>query len=303
MKLKEYSSFLVALAAILWASDTLFRFPLVKHNIDSTWIVFIEHAICLTLIAPWILFIKGKKAFRLTANQWIALAVIGGGASAAATVLFTASFQYVNPSVSILVQKLQPIFVVVLARLLLQERATKRFFFWAVIALSSGLVLSFPTLQFGFGGNIDPKGSFYALGAAALWGLATVIGKSVLEKLSPSIVTFWRFAFGFIALALTLFAMNGTLGVPSGEPVSFEAWEALFYIAIGPGLLAMLLYYKGMSRSSAMTTTFMELLFPVTAVGINTFYLEQPLNPIQGVSALVLLIAVTMISIGDRKLS
>lgn len=302
MKLSDFSPFLIAFAAILWASDTLFRFPLVQHNVDATWIVFIEHAICMVLITPWILIARRKKAFKLDSNQWLALAVIGGGASAAATVLFTASFRYVNPSVSILLQKLQPIIVIVLARLFLHEKPKKKFFLWASIALFSSLVLSFPTLQFGLGEEVvSARGSFYALCAAALWGLATVIGKSILEKLSPSIVTFWRYAFGFATLGIVLFAMGGSESFPSLGSFDPEVWKALFYIAIGPGLLAMLLYYKGMTRSTAMTTTFMELLFPVTAIAINTFYLQQPLNPIQILAAFFLLLAVTMISLGNRK--
>ncbi len=302
MKPSDFSPFLIGLAAVLWASDTIFRFPLVKHQVDSTWIVFIEHTICLLLIAPWIFFVKKRKAFRVSSNQWIALVVIGGGASAIATVLFTASFQYVNPSVAILVQKLQPIVVVVLARLFLLERPKKNFFIWATLALMAGLVISFPNFQFGLGGEINPKGSFFALSAAALWGLATVIGKSVLEKLSPSVVTFWRYFFGFITLVVVLFATHGSLGLKEfGGALDAQAWRALFYIAIGPGLIAMLLYYKGMTRASAMTTTFMELLFPITAVGINTFYLDQPLNPVQACAAIVLLFAVTMISLGERR--
>jgi drug/metabolite transporter (DMT)-like permease len=129
-----------------------------------------------------------------------------------------------------------------------------------------------------------------------------VIGKSVLEKLSPSVVTFWRYFFGFITLVVVLFATHGSLGLKEfGGALDAQAWRALFYIAIGPGLIAMLLYYKGMTRASAMTTTFMELLFPITAVGINTFYLDQPLNPVQACAAIVLLFAVTMISLGERR--
>ena len=172
----------------------------------------------------------------------------------------------------------------------------------AGMALAAGLVISFPNFQFGLGSDINPRGSFYALAAAGLWGLATVVGKSILEKLSPSVVTFWRYAFGFITLVIVLFGTNGSLGLKEiGGNLDASAWRALVYIAIGPGLIAMLLYYKGMTKASAMTTTFMELLFPITAVAINTFYLDQPLNPVQAGAAAVLLFAVTMISLGERR--
>jgi hypothetical protein len=45
----------------------------------------------------------------------------------------------------------------------------------------------------------------------------------------------------------------------------------------------------------------MELLFPVTAVTLNTIFLKTPLEPLQAAAALVLLFAITQISIVDRR--
>jgi drug/metabolite transporter (DMT)-like permease len=66
-------------------------------------------------------------------------------------------------------------------------------------------------------------------------------------------------------------------------------------------MLALILYYQGMRRTTASKTTFMELLFPVTAVTLNTIFLDSPLLPIQAAAALVLLFSITQISIADRR--
>ena len=293
--------FLVACAAILWATDALVRYPLIQGGLDPTFVVFFDHLLAVTLLTPFMLIRFRKKLTKISAPQWMGLFLLGGGASALATVLFTASFKYVNPSVSILLQKLQPVFVVLLAFLFLRERPKKSFWIWAPLALAAGLTISFPDFDFAFlsGSTLRSKGSLYALSAAGLWALATVVGKAVLSKLPPMVVTYWRFVFGLLTLAFMLadggtFSSFALLGNPS-------TLHSLLYVALVPGLIALILYYQGMVRTTASKTTFMELLFPVTAVTLNTVFLKSPLEPIQAAAALILLFAITQISIVDRK--
>lgn len=290
----------VGLAAMLWATDALFRYPLVQHQLDPTFIVFSDHLIALALLAPFIFWKKRDVVFRVSPAQWPALALIGGGSSALATVLFVASFQYVNPSISILLQKFQPILVLLLASLFLGERPKGAFFAWAAVAFVAGFVMSFPDLDFAFLGELSlaSKGSVYALSAASLWAIGTVLGKGALRSIDPWTVTFWRFAFGLGTLVALLLI--------SEHPLPFSALRepqvalSLLYIAVFTGLTAMVLYYQGMKRISASTTTFLELLFPVSAVLVNTFFLRMPLSPVQALSGFVLLFAVTQISIANR---
>jgi drug/metabolite transporter, DME family len=293
---------LVAFAAILWATDALVRYPLIQGGLDPTFVVFFDHLLAVTLLTPYMFYRFRKDLLKLTRRQWIGLFLLGGGASALATVLFTASFRYVNPSVSILLQKLQPIFVVVLASLFLGERPKRSFWIWAPLALAAGLAISFPTFDFSFfsGATFESKGSFYALAAAGLWALATVVGKAVLSKIPPMVVTYWRFVFGLGTLLFMLVFAGHTfdgfsnLGNPGVLP-------SLLYVALIPGLFALILYYQGMVRTTASKTTFMELLFPVTAVTLNTIFLKSPLDPIQAAAALVLLFAITQLSVTDRR--
>jgi drug/metabolite transporter (DMT)-like permease len=295
--------FLVAFAAILWATDAVVRYPLVQAGIDPTFIVFFDHLLGVTVLTPFLFFRHRRELFKVSGAQWAGLFLLGGGASALATVLFTASFRYVNPSVSILLQKLQPVFVVLLAMLFLRERPAKAFWAWAPVALAAGIAISFPDFNFHFVSEISPesKGSIYALAAAGIWALATVVGKGVVSKLPPTVVTYWRFVFGLVTLGLML-AFAGfdftTTFVPFKEPGLLKSF---LYIAFVPGLLALLLYYQGMKRTPASTTTFMELLFPVSAIAVNTIFLETPLLPLQGAAALLLLFAVTQISLANRK--
>ena len=287
---------LVALAAFLWATDALIRYPTIE-NVDPTFIVFVEHLLAVCILFPWLYFKNKTHLFSLTPKEWIAAIVSGVGGSAIATVFFTASFLYVNPSVAVLLQKLQPVIVVLIAYIVLGERPEKKFFLWGSIALFAGIVLSFPDLNFRFfepGVNMYSKGIQYAFGAALLWAGATVSGKILLQKTHPTLATFWRFFFGLIALTLLL-ALSGT---PLTTPALSQAvtWSSILYLSLIPGLLAMLIYYNGLSGTPASVTTFIELIYPIGAVVLNTVFLHTPLIPIQTLAGFILVCAVAMIS-------
>jgi drug/metabolite transporter (DMT)-like permease len=287
---------LVGLAAFLWATDAVVRYPAIS-SIDPTFLVFVEHVLAVIILLPWVLLKHREEVFAFSFREWFAAIFSGMGGSALATVIFTASFYYVNPSVAVLLQKLQPVMVVIIAYLFLGERPEQKFFIWGTIALAAGIILSFPDLNFGFlsgGLNIQSKGIQYAFGAAFLWAASTVSGKIVLIRTPPVLATFWRFFFGFVLLAVLM--------VLAKTPVHWEQFSsgsslaALLYLSLIPGLFAMLIYYQGLARTRANVTTFIELLYPIGAVALNTVFLHTSLDAIQTAAAAVLLVAVGMIS-------
>lgn len=287
---------LVGFAAFLWATDALVRYPAIDR-IDPTFIVLVEHILAVVLLLPWMMKKHRGNFFSLNLKEWIAAMFSGIGGSAIGTVFFTASFLYINPSVAVLLQKLQPILVVIIAYLFLSERPARKFYFWGFIAVGAGVVLSFPDFDFSFlhgGMNVRSKGFQYAFGAALLWAASTVSGKILLKRTAPTVATFWRFFFGLLALGV-MSAFGNTIPTLSSLATP-SIYTTLLYLSLIPGLCAMLAYYSGLSRTQASVTTFIELLYPIGAVILNTTFLHTPLEPVQTVAGLVLLGAVAMIS-------
>ncbi len=293
---KATGPLLIGLAGVLWATDALFRVPTVKV-LDPTFIVFIEHLIGVILLGVWVFFRNRDQLRGFSATTWISLFLIGAGGSAFATVLFTASFALVNPSIPILLQKLQSVMVVIFAFIFLREIPSKGFWGWALVALAAALVMSFPDFRFGFvsqGIDWHSQGVIYALSAAGLWALSTVAGKAALNHVPPAVVTFWRYFFGMITLAVIFFASGQSLPLQQIQEPTIA--RALLYMSIGPGILALVFYYNGLIRTSATTASFIELLYPVGAVILNWTLLHQPLVPVQILAGIILLYAVARIS-------
>lgn len=286
---------LVALAAALWGTDALFRRGLALELPAAT-VVFFEHIVLVVLTFPWLMRSRRTVA-RLSRGDWVALVLIGAGASATATILFTQAFTYGDPNTPLLLQKLQPLVAVVGARLLLGERLLPRYWLFLVAGLAGAYLIAFPDPLAVSVRRVAP--ALLAVGAAALWGMGTVLGRRLSARLEFQHLTAWRFAIGLPAAGLAW------LLVP-GAPVSLRDGQdflAILALALVPGLVALLIYYRGLSRTPASAATLAELAFPVSATLVNYLAFDAVLTLSQWLGMLMLAGAITWMGLlGSRDL-
>ncbi len=120
----------IIVAAALWGLDGIVLRPSL-YTLPVPLVVFIESSIVAVLLTPF--FIKKFFVIRkLEFKDWlsfIGVALFGGaiGTMAITKALFYVNF--VNLSVVVLIQKLQPVFAISLAALLLKERLKREFFY------------------------------------------------------------------------------------------------------------------------------------------------------------------------------
>jgi drug/metabolite transporter, DME family len=284
---------LVAAAAALWGSDALFRRGLALELPAAT-VVFVEHVILVLLTVP--LLVRGLRATRsFTVRDWIALVVVGAGASATATILFTQAFTYGNPTTPLLLQKLQPVIAIVGARLVLGERLLPRYALYFVSALAGAYLISFPDPM---AVSVDAAApALLAVGAAALWGMGTVLGRHLSAKIDFGLLTALRFAVGLPAAATILLVQ----GPAPSLPAAGSSWLALLLLALVPGLLALLLYYRGLRQTPASAATLAELAFPLSAVAVNLAAFGTTLVPTQWLGMVTLLVTITIMGLRSAR--
>ena len=290
--MKSWGPYLVFIAAMLWATDAPFRLHLTQ-GLSSNFIVLGEHFFDVLVVAP-ILFLGWRALKKLSWREWGAVAVIAIGGSALASVAFTQAFHYVNPSVAILLQKLQPLIAIALAALILKEPLHPRYWLWAAFALFGAYLISFPDLvpQLYPGKAFGPSvtGVLLALVAAFFWGASTVMGKYVLATIDFKLMTALRFCTAFVFLLL-LNWQQGSFPAPG----QFTWLDALFIliIAIASGVVSLFIYYKGLETTQASVATLAELGFPMAAIFVNWIFIpNSALVPMQFVGVAVLLFAI-----------
>lgn len=295
IRLEKVGPWLVFIAAMLWATDAPFRVHLTKE-LSSSFIVLAEHFVDVLFVLP-ILWWKRHELKNLGTKEWIAVLIIAIGSSALASVAFTKAFSYVNPSVAILLQKLQPLIAIGLAASLLREELRSKFWLWAVVALGGAYLISFPGLrpQLFTGEVFNPNtiGVSLALIAAVLWGAGTVLGKIVLTKASFQTMTSLRFVLAFVFLL----AMNiWQKSIPPLSSVTNTDWLFLAIIAVTSGVVSLFIYYRGLQVTRASIATIAELGFPLAAVLVNYIFLDAKLSFVQALGMAILLFAIFRLS-------
>jgi len=288
-------------ACILWAADTLIRYPLLFGGSSAQQIVLFEHLLLVTVVLALFILQRRKINF-INSKTMFPFIVIGIFGSALGTLAFTEAFYLANPTVVILLQKLQPLVAVTLAALLLKESISPRFFVWLGLALIGSVLLIWPDIQTLYSsveaGNVDGSTSVLlgyglALFAVVSWGSATVFGKKLSSDGLNSIdLMAGRFSFGLLGMLPFAFMTPSLI-----TSIEVDTLQKIVILALISGLIGMYFYYQGLKRIPAHWATLAEMLFPVAAIFINWLFLNVGMTQIQLIGAIILIIASTMVQV------
>ena len=289
------SSIFVIIAASLWAVDGIVLRPSL-YSLPVTLVVFVESSIVAIILAPFF-----KKYFgvikKLSPKDWLAflgVALFGGaiGTMAITRALFYVDF--VNLSIVVFIQKMQPIFAIVLAGIFLKEKLKREFFIWAALAIVGAYIMTFgfnfPNLKTGDKTTIA---ALFALLAAFSFGSSTVLSKRALRNVSYELGTYLRFSITALIM-LVIVLSSGTIA--SVSAITTDQFWIFLIIAFTTGGPAIFLYYYGLKNISASIATICELAFPLVAVVLEYFVHDNILSPVQWIGAAMLLISIIKVS-------
>ena len=283
---------LVSIAATMWGLDGLIRKPL-SHTTTATTIVFGEHVVLVactvTLLVPALV-----SLWRAGIRYVAAGVLVGAGASAIATILFTQALFHGDFITVIVLQKAQPLVAVVGAWLVLGEQPRRGFAWFLLPALAGIWLIALPHPLAPHAHGLTPIAE--TLGAAALWGMGTVLGRYLTRKLTFEHVTTVRFAFGLVASACAL----PIVGAAAWSNIHDSLFIAV--LAIVTGLLALFLYYFGLQRTPALLAALGELAFPVTAALIGIYVFDSSLRWSQWLGVAVTIAVVTLLPARRRAI-
>ena len=281
----------VSISAIFWGFDGIVLTPRL-YNLDVGYVVFMLHAIPF-VIMNFFLFREYKYLKTFSPNDYFfigLIALFGGaiGTMAIVRALFLLNFQHLT--IVVLLQKLQPIFGIALAAIILKERLGKNYIIWASIAIVGGYFLTFgfhmPNLETGAN---TVYAAIFALLASFSFGSSTVFSKKILNNYSFKTATFYRYGFT-TALMLIFVLISGKITQVS-ETTQLN-WIIFFVIAITTGSGAIFLYYFGLTRVKAIIATICELFFPVSAIIFDYVFNDAKLSLVQWISAGVMISAI-----------
>ena len=287
----------IMLAALLWSLDGLFIRPRF-YILPAGLIVFWEHFLGFIILSPFI-FLNLRKIKTLSRKSWgavIWISLFGGllGTLMITKAFFAAFAGETTFATVVILQKLQPVFALLLAAVVLKEKLPRNFYLWTGVAIIASYFLAFAKEGLDFT-NIDWRNNaaIFAFLAAFAFGSSTVFGKRLANHLDYRATAALRFGVtSILALALILiigdfFAFN---------QITRMHWGFLVVIVLTSGAGAMFIYYFGLRRVSASAATILELFWPFSAVILDYIFNKNFLTGGQIVAALVLLLAFYKVS-------
>lgn len=285
---------LIVLAATLWGttgltSKTLYRLA----AMDALSVGFLRLLIAapaMLVVGHWLAPSSLAPGLR---RDWRAVALFGLGIAAYNYAFFAGIARTSVTAATLLALCTAPLFVALLARLILDEPLTRPVLL-ALVAALTGTIL----LVGGQGGQDLLRhdyilGNLLALGAALSYATVALVGRAKSQQGPPASFVALAFTAGMLFLAPA--ALSSGLRLPTNGP----AWLATLYLGLGPTALAYVIYIFGLRAVPATVSTIGTLVEPLTAALLAALLLGERLTPSGLIGAGLLLSSLAILSLGD----
>ena len=271
----------VAISAMLWGVDGILLTPQL-YNLNTAFVVFVIHLFPFLLMNVFFFreYRHLKTMTRSDLIYFLLIALFGGALGTLAIV--------------------KSLFLLHFARIILKERIKRHFALWAGVALVGGYFLTFgwSLPDFSTEGITTVYAALLSLLAAFSFGSSTVFSKKILGNYSFVSSTFFRYGFTtLIMLVIVLF--SGHIG--DFSQVTPRNWLFIALIGLTTGSGAIFLYYYGLRHVRASLSTFLELMYPITAVVLDYFVNGTKYSPVQWAAAFVMLFAIVMLNVTGKE--
>jgi drug/metabolite transporter (DMT)-like permease len=230
-----------------------------------------------------------------TRRQLVATLVLGATGILAYNLFFLGALARLPASRSSLIVALNPVLTIAAASLLLGERLGARRWLGVGVALAGVWIVVTRGELAGLLGGAIGAGELMMFGAIVAWAAYTLVGRSVLEGLTPIAATTWATLFGTAMLAVV--AAPQLPRVDWGA-VSLAASLSVLYLGLLGTAVAFVWYYRAVQVLGPSRTVIFNNLVPVFGAAFGVLLLGEPLSLSMVVGGAVAVAGVMLVSRG-----
>ncbi|MGI6456101.1 MAG: DMT family transporter [bacterium] len=278
----------VLLAMIIFGSTFALNKYVINNGVDPILFAFLRGVIACLLILPF--YLKEQNKPRWNRNDWLILLFIGCGAAAMAQVLEYSGTVLTTASNVSLIVSTESAVAILLSVWLLRERMSGYSLIGTIVAFTGLFLILFDDLgsvEFHLGSAL--VGDLIVFASVFCWALYTVFSKHILQRSTPISALFFVTLFSSLTL--------GTINLVRGKymetlEIQNLSWIAILYLGIFGSGLGHIFYYLALRRLSASIVSLMLTLLPVCGIGFSMILLNERLNLIESLGALVIMTGV-----------
>jgi len=249
------------------------------------------------LLYAWAIRRGDRAGDRPTLRQWRAAAIIGVALLLGGNGAVVLAEQTVPSGIAALLVATVPLWLVILARVVLRERVTGRETLGIGIGFVGIALLVEPWKGFAF----DPLGVFLMLFASVSWAAGSLYARNAPLPSRPLVGTAMEMLTGGVALGIAGLA-SGELGDLRLAEVSFASIMGLLFLIVFGSLVGFTAYawLLRVARTSLVSTY--AYVNPIVAVLLGWAILDEQVTPLTLIAGAVIVVAVALIvSVRTRK--
>lgn len=275
----------IALSAAGFGTLALFGRSAYADGMDALTILFFRFTLAAVVLFGWLGVRRAAWPRGRVLYQLMGMGALGYVGQAFA---YLTALQYASAGLVALLLYLYPVFVTLLAVLILREPLT------LTKGVALGLALSGTALTVGPGSG-QALGIGLAISAAVIYSIYIMVGTHVLKQVSPVQSS----AIIFAAAGL----MSGVLMLINGVhlPQTGVGWGAVVAIVLFATLLPVMAFLAGLERIGPTHAAMLSTLEPVITVGLAAWGLGETPTPLTLVGGALILAAVMVLTRAEMR--
>ena len=288
----------IIVTTVLWSSSLIFA-KIIFAEVGP--IVFV--ALRYTLACPFLLVItlqhKKKQTIDDVKNNWKILLVAGLSGPFISQILQYIGLELTTASDAFLLLNLTPIFAVILAAPVLNEKITNEKVVGLVLATIGAMLIVMNTNPESASFDIwRLLGDLIVIVSTFFFAINGIAGKLAIKSVDAISTTFYStlFAVPFIWISATLLDDVTVLFT-----MSAQAWLVLIWVAIVNTVVAFILYYESMKHIEASLVQIMLNLIAVWGVLMSILVLNESVTYLQIFGGAVTVIGVIIAQMAQAR--
>jgi drug/metabolite transporter (DMT)-like permease len=271
--------FYVAAAAVIWGSNGVIV-NLVPY--DAYTVAFFRVVFASLTLLPVVLLTR-KREVMSAARHWKIMLSLGCLLALGWALLFH-SMKLIAIANAVLLNYMAPIFVALLAPLVLKEKLEKSTLLALAISVAGIAVISHQqNLQISDPDGFNLLGIILGLLAGLAYAGFVIVSKKALSSFSSLVVAFYSYCVASICL------LPFVIGIDFSPDLA--SWILLLVLGIFNTAFAVTLYLKGLGMIKAQKAVVFTYLEPASAVVFGFLFLAQPPTPLMLVGGFLILVA------------
>jgi drug/metabolite transporter (DMT)-like permease len=245
----------------------------------------------------WMAVLAVTGGWRIARRDWPRLLVVGLVGLFGYAVASMYGFQHVPAGIGGLIYATQPLFIALLAVVMLGEKLTLSVVLGLLLAIVGTVVLVWNDLTNAALGQSYLLGAMLVLLASFAWAFYSIPGKAIFLRYGAVPIT----AMSTIIATVPMLALASPGTLDTLQAMTMRQWLEVLYLATCSTFVAMLTWTYAAARLPATTTGAFLYLIPVIAVLAGVLILGETVTWSTILGGLCIILGVAVAQFGSRK--